>query len=1322
MPYIGQRPATGEANSFKILDEISSYTLTFDGSSAGVVSLANDTITEREHRFVTGQRVTYNDGGGTAITGLSDGVYYVIVEDRHTIKLASSATNASNGTAINLQALGVGASHTLNVAFDGVNTKFKATVDSGTKAGITRSGQLMLSINGVLQEPHDNTDSPTTGYATDHTSTIIFSAAPAATDQFFGRLIASNFATFDISDNTVDNFTGDGSTTTFTLSKTPASNGNVLVTIDGVVQYPDDSTTIRAYTVSENILDFASAPGNGVEIQVRHIGFAGATSGGGGVTGFYGRAGNAVLKSTDSIVFNNATASGTVEAANVTVTGNLTVEGTTTTLDTELTSVDKLEVAANNTTVAAAITQTGTGDILNLYDGATEVFTVTDGGRVGIGTFDVDSAVKLQVNAAILMAGNGQGDGRTGIEIGHGSPGVGTAHHRIRTGGGSGQNLIIEGQTAASGGDVIFKTGGTNNRLRITSAGNIGINQANPQAKLQVDQDASDQSGAAALKVVGTAYGTNKSIHSYMGTTSSTKSLFYAENSNGVVMNVAGNGTVGIGTDNPSKSLSILSSQSVMMQLESTSDTARIGFKVPNTSNSPTIGVSDEEDLQFRTGGAERLRIISDGKVGIGLTNPLSRLHLSDAITTTNNILTLQGTSWGDGEKVYTTYKRGSVDLGRVGVEADGAGNAGQMIFEVATGGSPVERLRITSDGKVGIGTNNPTTNIHNYNAGDVTILNDAVGGDSTIDIRNSGNGNWSGIDFIRERSTGTNVTGGSIWMPSVTANNSALLYIQTQSASAQSGVDGALSANNGVRLKLASQPGGVAADTAFTVEMGATERFRITSDGNVGINTTTIVDGAHFQHYQSSVRHQSFQSTNGDLSIVTDNNSAPAVYIKGTGNADLVNVFDNTTEVFTILDGGNVGINTITPVSYGNSQATLVIEDDANPAICLSDTGQTRDWWFVGLSDGLGVRYADGGGSGSASNVTSSMFFKNNGDVGVNQNSPLAPLHVHNPDGGNASTKAEMGSEAVLRLQPHTTNSTNMQFASINNGNGIGIQVTNGPSTANWNIGLNPFGGNVGLGQTNPAYLLDVKTTTNQIARFETTSTADMAIELKNSQGTMYFGLGGGEEFAVATTANLNGASENLFAIKQDGKVGINQISPAAQLHVSGGNIRVDSGYGIDFAATSDSLGTKSSEVLDDYEEGSWTPQYKTENGGSSGISHHTQSGTYVKIGKLVYIELMIATSDWSSGVSGDIYIQNLPYTMKGSSGAAFSLSFRREWDSDIGENLIGRFTNISDVASIKFYKNDTNSGSTVSVVHGDFMDGSHENYVYGSGCYQVP
>ncbi len=118
-------------------------------------------------------------------------------------------------------------------------------------------------------------------------------------------------------------------------------------------------------------------------------------------------------------------------------------------------------------------------------------------GKVGIGTtiFDVDSGAKLQVNGAIFMAGDVASqlsDGRTGIEIGAGSPltGVGTAHHRIRSAGGSGQNLMFEAQTAdvfVPGGDIVFKTGGTNDRLRILKDGNIGIGIGNPTSKLHVN-------------------------------------------------------------------------------------------------------------------------------------------------------------------------------------------------------------------------------------------------------------------------------------------------------------------------------------------------------------------------------------------------------------------------------------------------------------------------------------------------------------------------------------------------------------------------------------------------------------------------------------------------------------------------------------------------------------------------------------------------------------------------------------------------------------------------------------------------------------------
>ena len=90
---------------------------------------------------------------------------------------------------------------------------------------------------------------------------------------------------------------------------------------------------------------------------------------------------NEIDTSSGNLTIDSAGGTVTVDD-NVIVTGNLTVEGTTTTLDTVLTEVDKLEIGANNATVGAAITQSGTGDILNLYDGSTEVFSVQDGGRI----------------------------------------------------------------------------------------------------------------------------------------------------------------------------------------------------------------------------------------------------------------------------------------------------------------------------------------------------------------------------------------------------------------------------------------------------------------------------------------------------------------------------------------------------------------------------------------------------------------------------------------------------------------------------------------------------------------------------------------------------------------------------------------------------------------------------------------------------------------------------------------------------------------------------------------------------------------------------
>ena len=398
MPYIGNPAVVGDsANTFKLLDDIVSFTVTFDATDSDVVSISGDTLTFNNHRFVTGQKVTYNDGGGTAIGGLSDGSYFIIKVDQSTIKLASSASNAAAGTAINLTSGAAGGSHTLNIAFDGVNTKFKATFNNGTKAKISRAAQLSLSINGVLQQPQDTT-SPTVGYGIEADSTIVFSTAPESSDVIFGSFIGEVAASFDIADNTVDEFTANGSTTTFTLSKTVSSSNDLLVTLDGVTQYPNTQSATRAYNVVENVLTFTSAPAAGVIIQVRHIGFAGATSQ--SITGFYGRTGNVQLKNTDNVAINDLTAADGTFSGNVTIGGTLGIGGTLTYED--VTNIDSvgLITARNGIVVGSGITLSVDGD--GFFTGVVTATSFSGSGANLTGVASTEN-IRTNTNAAFLQ-------------------------------------------------------------------------------------------------------------------------------------------------------------------------------------------------------------------------------------------------------------------------------------------------------------------------------------------------------------------------------------------------------------------------------------------------------------------------------------------------------------------------------------------------------------------------------------------------------------------------------------------------------------------------------------------------------------------------------------------------------------------------------------------------------------------------------------------------------------------------------------------------------------------------------------------------------
>jgi hypothetical protein len=104
-------------------------------------------------------------------------------------------------------------------------------------------------------------------------------------------------------------------------------------------------------------------------------------------------------------------------------------------------------------------------------------------------------------------------------------------------------------------------------------------------------------------------------------------------------------------------------------------------------------------------------------------------------------------------------------------------------------------------------------------------------------------------------------------------------------------------------------------------------------------------------------------------------------------------------------------------------------------------------------------------------------------------------------------------------------------------------------------------------------------------------------------------------------------------------------ELKAGGDVHIHDGNLKLASGHGIDFSATSDGSGTDTSELLDDYEEGTWTPTiYRSNNSGVSGSYNH-QEGSYVRVGRLVFALFRVDITSFSGG-SGHVVMGGLPYS----------------------------------------------------------------------------
>ena len=144
----------------------------------------------------------------------------------------------------------------------------------------------------------------------------------------------------------------------------------------------------------------------------------------------------------------------------------------------------------------------------------------------------------------------------------------------------------------------------------------------------------------------------------------------------------------------------------------------------------------------------------------------------------------------------------------------------------------------------------------------------------------------------------------------------------------------------------------------------------------------------------------------------------------------------------------------------------------------------------------------------------------------------------------------------------------------------------------------------------------------------------------------------------------------------------------------ISNGNLELANGTGIDFSLTACGASGVSSNLFDDYEEGSFTPSYQAGSGGGNmlnNVSYTNTQGYYTKIGGCVTFSLRIQCSSHTV-IGGHVKINGLPFANganNGKEGGAF-FNYSAAVDTSNGGNRPTMHIS-NNSSSISFY---TSSG----------------------------
>jgi len=659
--------------------------------------------------------------------------------------------------------------------------------------------------------------------------------------------------------------------------------------------------------------------------------------------------------------------------------------------------------------------------------------------------------------------------------------------------------------------------------FRIDNAGNVGIGTVSPSALLDVN-------GTAWLRGTGTS---------------------------GLYVNSSGN--VGIGTTGPGALLDISNGTAAKMYLtktgagagsaslyndgnlhiKSAAGTAMLlNFGVHNI-----IYFDDGNDYFDQPNG----KWIFSGNIGIGTTNPLSKLEVNGVGAFSLGTALLPSHSF-------------SGDL-NTGMWSSGADTINFSTLAL-------ERMRIQSDGNVGIGTTSPGTLLEVYNGH--IALNMPATTDKAIGFKEAGT--FKG-------------------------------YLQYIGSS-----DGAAPTRQG-NFEIET-----AANVPITFRPALSEAMRITTSGNVGIGTTgpatnlevyTAAGSTESRITSGSYQFRFIQNYLGTAQILTgtaqpltlNTNNTERMRISATGGVSVGTATWSGTDpgIGNVTIQGNVGIGTTAPLSKleVNGVGSFSLGSVSLPSHSFNGDLDTGMWSSVANT----LNFSTGG--------SERLRIDTSGNVGIGTTGPGQLLTLNHATStlmqfsragttfgyiGTGNSLFTDGTVTDFGIDGNAVNTNKLLLGNggvlamtINNGN-VGIGTTNpgaklGFAAATTAAGGIDFGGDVNLyrsvadvlttGDTFRANVLQSNVTWSPTAgdvggiRFVLGSGANTQITAPSAGALQYQGVSAQTNFilkagsGVTQTSNLmewqNSSGTGLGAIDSAGNVGIGTVSPSALLDVNG-------------------------------------------------------------------------------------------------------------------------------------------------------------------------